>query len=62
MRGRSVRGGGAEQGSEGVERGDGACGDDTVERVLPVSRSQGAGGSDSGQWLDQDSAADAEQL
>ncbi|KAG5019413.1 hypothetical protein JHK87_015268 [Glycine soja] len=57
-----VRGGGAEQGSEGVERGDGARGDDAVELVLPVPRSQGTGGGDAEQWLDQDSVADAEQL
>ena len=38
-----MRGGGAEQGPEGVDGGDGARRHDAVERVLSVSGSQGAG-------------------
>ncbi|XP_057981326.1 U-box domain-containing protein 27-like isoform X2 [Malania oleifera] len=62
LRGPEMRGGDSAEGDEGVERGDGACGYDSVEHMLPVSGSKGSRGGDEEQWANQDLAVDAEQL
>lgn len=62
MQERGLRGGHSAEGIEGIECGDWARGDDSVERVLSVSGRTGTGSGVAGERSNQDSAPDAEQL
>lgn len=57
-----MRGGNRAEATESIRCGDGARGDDTVERVLFVQGAGRAGGGGQGERVDQDLAVDAEQL
>lgn len=62
MPGRGTVKRGRAEDAESFGCGYGACGDDTVDRVLFVSGSDGTGGGVEQQCADKDIAADAEQL